>query len=92
MPAAGLPPPVEAFGAVVTGYARQLAVAPAVAVVRRFHAAGGSPDAQMLDILANIAIRAGDYKVAMQVGAVAACALCTVPAVVSLGVELVFCG
>jgi hypothetical protein len=43
-----------------------------VAVVRRFHAAGGSPDAQMLDILANIAIRAGDYKVAMQVGAVPA--------------------
>lgn len=67
-PTAGLPPPVEAFGAVVAGYARQLAVAPAVAAVKRFHAAGGSPDAPMLDILANIAIRAGDYRVAMQVG------------------------
>jgi leucine-rich PPR motif-containing protein len=64
----GLPPPLEAYGAVVAGYARQVAVGPAVAVVRRFHAAGGSPDAPMLDILANIAIRAGDYKVAMQVG------------------------
>lgn len=62
----GLHPPVEAYGAVVAGYARQLAVTPAVAVVKRFHAAGGSPDAQMLDLLANIAIRAGDYKVAMQ--------------------------
>lgn len=62
----GLPPPVEAFGAVVAGYSRQVAVAPAVAAVKRFHAAGGSPDAQMLDVLANIAIRAGDYKVAMQ--------------------------
>lgn len=52
----------------VAGYARQAAVGPAVAAVRRFHAAGGSPDAQMLDLLANVAIRAGDYKVAMQVG------------------------
>lgn len=52
----------------VAGYARQMAVGPAVAVVRQFHAAGGSPDAPMLDILANIAIRSGDYKVAMQVG------------------------
>lgn len=59
---------MEAFGAVVAGYSRQVAVAPAVAAVKRFHAAGGSPDAQMLDVLANIAIRAGDYKVAMQVG------------------------
>ena len=44
---AGLPPPVEAFGAVVAGYARQLSVAPAFAAVKRFHAAGGSPDAQV---------------------------------------------
>lgn len=44
---AGLPPPVEAFGAVVAGYARQLSVGPAFAAVKRFHAAGGSPDAQV---------------------------------------------
>ena len=57
---------MEAYGAVVAGYARQLAVGPAVAAVKRFHASGGSPDAAMLDILANIAIRSGDYRVAMQ--------------------------
>lgn len=40
----GLSPPVEAFGAVVTGYARLKLVAPAVQIVRRFNAAGGTPD------------------------------------------------
>ena len=63
---AALPPPVEAYGALVAGYARTLSVGPAAAVVRRFHAAGGSPDGPMLDILANVAIRAGDYRVAWQ--------------------------
>lgn len=63
---AGRPPPLEAFGAVVTGYARQMAVHRALATVRRFLALGGSPDLQMLDILFDVALRSGEYKVAMQ--------------------------
>lgn len=62
----GLPPPVEAFGAVVTGYVRLKLVAPAVDAVRRFHAAGGTPDVQMLDQLVDLCVRTGEFKVAMQ--------------------------
>lgn len=62
----GVPPPVEAFGAVVTGYARLKLVAPAVQIVRRFNAAGGTPDVQMLDILVDLCVRTGEFKIAMQ--------------------------
>jgi len=62
----GLPPPVEAFGAVVTGYARLKLVAPAVQTVRRFNAAGGTPDVQMLDMLVDLCVRTGEFKIAMQ--------------------------
>eukprot|EP00887_Chlorella_sp_A99_P001891 scaffold18.g1891.t1 len=62
----GKPPPLEAFGAVVTGYARQMAVHRALGAVRQFLALGGTPDGQMLDILFDVALRAGEYKVAMQ--------------------------
>jgi pentatricopeptide repeat protein len=62
----GAPPPVEAFGAVVTGYARLKLVAPAVQTVRRFNAAGGTPDVQMLDILVDLCVRTGEFKIAMQ--------------------------
>lgn len=34
--------------------------------MRQFLAAGGTPDARMLDTLFDVALRAGEYKVAMQ--------------------------
>lgn len=60
------PPPVEAYGALVAGYARLQHVELAVRAVRRFHAAGGTPDEQMLDQLAELGVRTGEFKVAMQ--------------------------
>lgn len=62
----GLPPPVEAYGAVVSGYVRMKLVDPAVQTVRRFNAAGGNPDIQMLDMLADLCVRTGEFKIAMQ--------------------------
>ena len=63
---AGIGPPVEAFGAVVTGYVRLKSVNAAVSTVRKFHSVGGQPDAQMLDQLVDLCVRTGEYKVAMQ--------------------------
>jgi pentatricopeptide repeat protein len=63
---AGIGPPVEAFGAVVTGYVRLKSVNAAVNTVRKFHSIGGTPDAQMLDQLVDLCVRTGEYKVAMQ--------------------------
>ena len=63
---AGLAPPVEAYGAVVSGYVRLKLVDPAVQTVRRFNAAGGNPDVQMLDMLADLCVRTGEFKIAMQ--------------------------
>lgn len=63
---ANIGPPVEAFGAVVSGYVRLKLVRPAVETVRKFHGLGGTPDIQMLDQLIDLCIRTGDYKVAMQ--------------------------
>ncbi len=65
---AGQSPPVEAFGALVAGYARMRQVEAAVDAVRRYHAAGGAPDVHMLRSLADVCVRMGEYKVAMQVG------------------------
>jgi len=62
----GLPPPVEAFGAVVTGYVKLKQVNHAVDAVRRFHSAGGTPDIRMLDQLVDLCVRTGEFKVAMQ--------------------------
>jgi leucine-rich PPR motif-containing protein len=62
----GVPPPVEAHGAVVAGYVRLKLVQPAVDTVRRFHASGGTPDVQMLDMLVDLCVRTGEYKTAMQ--------------------------
>lgn len=62
----GMGPPVEAFGAIVTGYVRLKSVNAAVNTVRKFHSLGGQPDAQMLDQLVDLCVRTGEYKVAMQ--------------------------
>ena len=63
---AGLPPPVEGFGALVSGYARLREVAPAMDAVKRFHSMGGTPDVQMLDVLVNLAVRSGTSRSAMR--------------------------
>ena len=65
---AGQLAPVEAFGALVQGYARLRQVDAAVDAVRRYHAAGGVPDVRMLRALADVCVKMGEYKVAMQVG------------------------
>lgn len=62
----GKPPPVEAYGAVVSGYARLKQMKSAVKAVRNFHAAGGVPDQKMLNQLVDVCIHVGDYKLAMQ--------------------------
>ena len=62
----GLPPPREAFGAVVAGYVRLKQVSPAVQTVRKFNAAGGTPDVQMLDMLVNLCVHLGEFKIALQ--------------------------
>lgn len=64
--AKGEPPPLEAYGALVAGYSRLRLVEQAVGAVRRYHAAGGSPDVRMLQSLADVCVRTGEYKVAMQ--------------------------
>lgn len=58
---------MEAYGALVAGYARLRMVTPAVDAVRRYHSAGGSPDVRMLESLADVCVRQGEYKVALQV-------------------------
>lgn len=73
-PHTGQPPPVEAYGALVAGYARLRQAQPALGAVRRYHAAGGAPDKRMLETLADVSLRVGEYKVAMQVGGWGACA------------------
>lgn len=62
----GKPPPVEAYGAIVSGYARLKQVKSVVNTVRRFHAAGGIPDQKMLNQLVDVCIYAGEFKLAMQ--------------------------
>jgi hypothetical protein len=61
-----MPPPVEAYGAVVAGYARLRQVDAAVATVRAFHAVGGAPDVRMLDTLADLCVREGEFRRAWQ--------------------------
>lgn len=65
--AAGQPPPISAFGAVMCAYARQRQLEPALQTVQRFYQLGGTPDAPMFDILVDLAVRTGQFKRAMQV-------------------------
>ena len=62
----GLVPSVEAYGSIVYGYVKLNQVQAAVGAVRRFHAVGGTPDMQMLDQVADMCVRNGEFKLAMQ--------------------------
>ena len=66
---AGEPPPIEAFGAVMKGYAIQRNVDAVFDVLQEFRLKGGVPDDIMLDITVNVCVRNKQYKRAMQVGA-----------------------
>lgn len=63
---AGIEPPVEAYGSIVYGYVKMNEVKAAVGAMRKFHAIGGTPDMQMLDQVADMCVRNGEFKLAMQ--------------------------
>ena len=63
---AGLPPPVEAAGAVLAGYARRGDAEAALDSLQRFARAGGAPDARMFDTLVDLCVRTGEFRRAMQ--------------------------
>jgi len=62
----GQTPPIGAFGAVATGYARVKQAGMVMEVIKRYHATGGIPDFQMLDMLADVSVRTAEFKMAMQ--------------------------
>jgi len=62
----GQTPPIGAFGAVATGYARVKQAGMVMEVIKRYHATGGTPDFQMLDMLADVSVRTAEFKMAMQ--------------------------
>ena len=65
--AAGQPPPIEAFGAVVEGYAQQRDAEAALAVLKTFFEQGGEADARMYDIVVDVCVRAHKFQRALQV-------------------------
>ena len=58
---------MQAYGAIVAGFARQRDADAALDVFRRFLAAGGSPDKMMFDTLVSLCIKCEQYKSARQV-------------------------
>ena len=58
--------PIGAHGSVLTGYVRLTQAREAFQFVRRYHAAGNTPDKRMLGELADVCVRSGEYKLAMQ--------------------------
>ena len=58
----GKPPPVEAYGAVIIGYAQQRNVDATLHCIHEFIAAGGRPDAYMFDSAVNVCVQAGQFK------------------------------
>lgn len=73
---AGLPPPLEAYGALIAGYARRKDADMALSALQDFFELGGQPDAQMFDTVLDVCVRTGRFRRAMQVCASACCALC----------------
>ena len=64
---AGLPPPLEAYGALVAGYARRKDADMALSALQDFFELGGEPDAQMFDTVLDVCVRTGRFRRAMQV-------------------------
>ena len=70
--AAGQPPPIEAFGAVIEGYAKQRDAEAALAVLKTFFEQGGEADGRMYDLVVDVCVRAHKFQRALQVGFLAA--------------------
>ena len=64
---AGEQPSVQAYGAIVAGFARQRDANAALDIFRHFIAAGGAPDKMMFDTLLSLCIKCEEYKSARQV-------------------------
>ena len=64
-----MPPPLEAYGALIAGYARRKDADLALSALQDFFELGGAPDAQMFDTVLDVCVRTGRFRRAMQVGA-----------------------
>lgn len=64
----GLLPPLEAYGALVAGYARRKDADMALSALQDFFELGGQPDAQMFDTVLDVCVRTGHFRRAMQAG------------------------
>ena len=64
---AGLAPPLEAYGALIAGYARRKDADLALSAFQDFFELGGQPDFQMFDTVLEVCVRTGHFRRAMQV-------------------------
>ena len=64
---AGLAPPLEAYGALIAGYARRKDADLALSALQDFFELGGQPDFQMFDTVLEVCVRTGHFRRAMQV-------------------------
>ena len=81
---AGLPPPLEAYGALVAGYARRKDADMALSALQDFFELGGQPDAQMFDTVLDVCVRTGRFRRAMQVCDSPCCAFSSIGRMVLL--------
>ncbi|KAK9868727.1 hypothetical protein WJX84_006572 [Apatococcus fuscideae] len=63
----GQPPPIEAYGAVIEGYAKQLDAEAALGVLKDFFELGGEADSRMYDIVVDVCVRTQKFQRALQV-------------------------
>jgi pentatricopeptide repeat protein len=68
--AAGRPPPLEAYGALLAGYARRKQTEAALSALQDFVQRGGTPDSIMFDTVVNLCVRTGEFRRAMQVASI----------------------
>lgn len=64
---AGQPPPIEAYGAVIEGYAKHQDADAALAVLKAFFLLGGEADSRMYDIVVDVCVRTHKFQRALQV-------------------------
>lgn len=62
----GLPPPVEAYGALVKGYYKKKELGPLVAAFRKFLSLGGIPHRSMANAVVRLCLLKGDNTTALQ--------------------------
>ena len=62
----GLPPPVEAFGALVRGYYRLRELKPLIVAFRRFLRAGGRPNRKMANAVVRLCLLSDETSTALQ--------------------------